>query len=328
MNNTVKSFAITIVCFSLTACYKSSEVERVQKVGITKSHPTKYEIAATLKPSKYLTEMKVILEDNKLRDIRSYDGLGEFICNKHTRQNARKNFQCNLSFTNKQGSNNFEIPRILTDHTDYYNNIAAVYNGNSKETMYSCHYVKGITENKCIMDMGRDLLIVSGELKPFNFDSIDVISRGKLIDLSYTGNINLLKHAALKDKMTDNIEIPEMYSMMIGTNFSDIKATCVVGTPPIIRFNKALSDKYEMPQQLLYRVDKADAVVLKQSIGSYLVTKDDIEDNEIILSPEETTEFINEIKNGNKLTIGRQAQREIPLRDLTRLWIKLESFCK
>lgn len=69
MNNTVKSFAITIVCFSLTACYKSSEVERVQKVGITKSHPTKYEIAATLKPSKYLTEMKVILEDNKLRDI-------------------------------------------------------------------------------------------------------------------------------------------------------------------------------------------------------------------------------------------------------------------
>ncbi|MGP9671449.1 hypothetical protein ACT3S9_09290 [Pseudoalteromonas sp. AOP31-A2-14] len=81
MNNTVKSFAITIVCFSLAACYKSSEGEGIQKVRLTKSHPTKYEIAATLKPSKYLTEMKVILEDNQLRDIRSYDGLGEFDLN-------------------------------------------------------------------------------------------------------------------------------------------------------------------------------------------------------------------------------------------------------
>lgn len=323
-----KFFLIVVPILLIILFFNTSNNSREQKrqeqieLDDAKSHPTKYKVVDTLKPSKYLTEIKVILDDKKLRDINSYDGLGEFICNKH----AKGVLQCNVSFTNEEGSKNFVIPEILTDHTDYYNNIAAVYNGNSKETRFSCYYVKGITASKCI-DMGSDLLIAAGELKPFNFEFINISSRANLLDYSYTGNINLLRHDALKDKMTDTIKVPEMYSMTIGTTLSSIKAVCLAGNPPIIKFSKALSDKYEIPQQLLYRVDDKDAVVLKQSIDSYLITKDGIEDNEIILSPKETSEFINEIKGGNKLTIGRELQREIDLKDLTRLWEKLESYC-
>jgi len=293
----------------------------------SKTHPTDYKVVDTLSPSKYLTNIKVTLEDNKLRDISSYDGLGEFICNKHARKYARKNLICDVWFTNEEGSKNFEIPEIFTDHTDFYNNIAAYYNSKPKKTSFSCHYIKDANKNTCIQDLGRDLLIEAGELKPFNFEFINISSRANLLDYSYSGNINLLRHDALKDKMTDTIKVPEMYSMTIGTTLSSIKAVCLTGNPPIIKFSKALSDRYKIPQQLLYRVDGKDAVVLKQSIDSYLITKDGIEDNEIILSPKETSEFINEIKGGNKLTIGRELQQEIALRDLTRLWEKLENYC-
>ena len=326
----LKLLTLTILVLLLNGC--GSDKKNVKNSNTAKAHPTKHEVVDTVKNKKITIVMKVVINDKQIRDIKSYRGLGEAICDTHGKD-ARL---CQIVFTSDEAKDNFYTPNPQYSD-DLYDNVAATFFKNGKKSgyTYSCFFVKGSDASNCSTSVGNNLVRNAGEVKPFDYSSVnETMYGGRSV---YTNNrFEIKHHSALFDKMTDEEISPNMYSMSIGY---EIKASCVVGLPPVIKFSNKLadrglkgeSDSKDIPDYLdfvTYRLDKAPPAKIKQSINSYIVTQKSLELYEVILSPIESSEFISKIKNGNQLIIGKDAQKKVELSGITETWSKLKTLCK
>jgi hypothetical protein len=326
----LKLFTLTILVLLLNGC--GSDKKNVKNSNAAKAHPTKHEVVDTVKNKKITIVMKVVLGDQQIRDIKSYRGLGEAICDTHGKDTRL----CQIVFTSDEAKNNFYTPNPQYSD-DLYDNVAATFFKNGKKSgyTYSCFFVKGSDPSNCSTTSGNNLVRIAGEVKPFDYSSVDGTRYvGRSV---YSNNHFKIKHySASFDKMTDEEVTPSMYSMSIGY---EVKASCVEGFPPVIKLSNKLADKgvtrevgskdiSDYLDSVTYRIDKASPKKIKQSKNSYIVTQKSLKLYEVILSPAESEDFINKIKNGNKLVIGKDAQKEVDLRGITKTWSKLISLCK
>lgn len=326
----LKLFTLTILVLLLNGC--GSDKKNVKNLNKAKAHPTKHEVVDTVKNKKIAIVMKVVIGDQQIRDIKSYRGLGEAICDTHG-----KDFRlCQIVFTSDEAKNNFYTPNPQYSD-DLYDNVAATFFKNGKKSgyTYSCFFVKGSDASNCSTSSGNNLVRIAGEVKPFDYSSVNETKYGGRS--VYTNNSFKIKHhSALFDKMTDEEISPNMYSMSVGY---EIKASCIVGLPPVIKLSNKLADRgvkreadskdiSDYLDSVTYRIDKAPPAKIKQSINSYIVTQKSLELYEVILSPTESSDFISKIKNGNQLIIGKDAQEEIDLSGITKTWAKLKNLCK
>lgn len=327
----LKLFTLNILMLVLCGCGGDSDNKHLKKPNKAKAHPTEHEVVDIVKNKQFTITMKVVIGEQYIRDVNSYTGLGEAICDTY----AKAIRLCQIVFTSDEAKNRFYTPNPLYSD-DLYDNISASFfeNGNKSDYTYSCFYVKGSDSSNCSTSSGNNLVREAGEVELFDYSSVGETRLGGR-SLYSNNHFEIEHHRALFDKMTDQEVSPNMYSMSIG---NEIAASCVVGLPPVIKFSAKLADRgaREEPESedisdylesITYRIDKAPPSKITQSKNSFIVTQKSLDLYEVILSPTESDDFISKIKSGNKLTIGKDIQSEIDLKGITKTWSKLNDLC-
>lgn len=333
--------SVIVVLLGIKSAYeKKVRSERSNKV---KTHPTKYTIHETKRPSQHYVIFKVLLNDKDIGNKSSYKGLGRSICNLHGENKSL----CSIIFTSQKFKNAFETPD--PDYSaDAYGYASATYNSSSGKTLYSCFYFNDASPRNCSLTTGNKLLVEKDNIPSFEYSSISYTKNtiGERIYTNNEGSFHLTYYAPEFDKFTDVIERPAMYDMDFGWRYGEhINLSCSKGSKPVMKFDGIFADKetrvnsseVKLNRVITYRLDKNTPKQIKQSLNSFLITSSSLNEYDIILSPSETDKFMKEISRGNSLVLGKYhkankagvkwLQLEIGLQGLTKSWNQLKVMC-